>query len=475
MTLVQGKGGRRTASALLLSLALPLLSCHGHDTVELFVPVMETGSLDDGALPGVPTPPDTAAGRQLSWLLHVVNDRADQLQAPEIQNHFETVFLRAVPSDDILAQLTSLAREQAPLTFLEVSPDTSDMSLLALVEGHRAKLEIGMNIEPVSGKISGLQFTPVPAEAEAPPASWEAVDDSVAGLAPRAQYLVANVSQGECQSLHARAAEQQLALGSSSVLYVLAELTRQIDAGIVRWDTPVAIDNALKSLPSGELQDRAPGTLVSVREVADKMIAISDNTATDHLIALLGRENVEAGQASAGHQKPELNIPFLTTRELLLFRLELAEAETDAYLLQDVSGRRNFLSDLAGRVPRIESEASWILPRRIEQLEWFASADDLCRLMLSLQRDSQVAELAPLRDILSKNPGLLLDTEEFPHVFFKGGSEPGVANVTWLAERRDGARFFVTIALNDATAPIADVSAVSRIALGIFDLLRISN
>ena len=190
-----GKGRRagRAASALLASLALTLGACHERDTVTLDVPLPAAGTSSDGQplSPQAATPPDTAAGRQLSWLLQVINERADELRPQEIRQHFEQVFLRVVPSEDIMAQLTSLAREQAPLTFLEVSPDTSDMSLLALVEGNRAKLTIGMNVEPGTGKISGLQLTPLEEPAPQPPASWERVEQSVASLAPHAQYLVA--------------------------------------------------------------------------------------------------------------------------------------------------------------------------------------------------------------------------------------------------------------------------------------------
>ena len=449
---------------------LAVVACHQRDTVALDVALPASGVLEDSA-PDAPTPPDTAAGRQLSWLLHTVNERVDELEAKEIRKHFEDSLLSVVSSDDIVEQLTSLHREQAPLTFLEVSPDTSDQSLLALVEGHRAKLTIGMNTEPGSGKISGFQFTPLVDAPPEPPASWQSVEASIANLAPRAQYLVARVDDGTCAKLHGVATSERLALGSSSSLYVLAELAHQVAEGKLSWDTPITIQDSLKSLPTGELQDLSPGTQLSLRRVAEKMIAISDNTAADHLIHLLGRENIEAQQAEVGHQAPELNTPFLATRELFLFRLELGESVTASYLSRDVDDRRSFLSDLDGQMPRLENTAGWFLPRGIEQIEWFASSEDLCRLMLSLQRSSEQPGLAPLRDVLSQDPGLAIDTQTFPYVAFKGGSEPGVINLTWLAERRDGSRFFVSIGLNDPTAPILDTGTVLRSALDIFQLL----
>src|SRR5262249_17470036 len=155
------------------------------------------------------------------------------------------------------------------------------------VEGSRTQLTIGMNIQPSTGKISGYQFTPLAAVTEPPPASWQSIESDLSGVASRAQYLVARVDAGSCDPLHGLAASERLALGWSSSLYVLAELGRQIADGKLSWDTPIVIQDALKSLPSGELQDAMPGTQLTVREVASKMIGISDNTAADHLIHFL--------------------------------------------------------------------------------------------------------------------------------------------------------------------------------------------
>src|SRR3546814_11614128 len=45
------------------------------------------------------------------------------------------------------------------------------------------------------------------------------------------------------------------------------------------------------------------------------MISVSDNSAADTLIHLLGRESIEARMVAAGHSTPSRNIPFLTTVE----------------------------------------------------------------------------------------------------------------------------------------------------------------
>jgi hypothetical protein len=44
--------------------------------------------------------------------------------------------------------------------------------------------------------------------------------------------------------------------------------------------------------------------------------------------------------------------------------------------------------------------------------------------------------------------------------------------LTWLVERADGKRWFVSISLNDPSAPILDTMAVFRAAAASFELLR---
>jgi len=62
----------------------------------------------------------------------------------------------------------------------------------------------------------------------------------------------------------------------------LLNVAATVGDGTISWDTPVTIDDALDSLPSGDTQDLEPGAERTVRELAEVMISVSDNTATDH-------------------------------------------------------------------------------------------------------------------------------------------------------------------------------------------------
>lgn len=53
------------------------------------------------------------------------------------------------------------------------------------------------------------------------------------------------------------------------------------------------------------------------------------------------------------------------------------------------------------------------------------------------------------RQILARNPGVLLYPSQFPYVGYKVGSEPGVLSLNWLLQRQDGRWFVVSLLAND--------------------------
>jgi hypothetical protein len=70
----------------------------------------------------------------------------------------------------------------------------------------------------------------------------------------------------------------------------------------------------------------------------------------------------------------------------------------------------------------------------------------------------------------SINRGGELDKTAWPYVGFKGGSEPGVINFTWLAQRADGKWFVVVVTANAPDATV-DIAAAKGVADGVFELL----
>ena len=298
----------------------------------------------------------------------------------------------------------------------------------------------------LAGSIASVGTTPAAAGRD----DWSAVTESIAGLAPETTFLAAEIVDGACHPVAAVAADREIGIASTFKLYVLGELARQVATGRATWQEQLPVDDRWKSKPSGEMRYEAPGTRHTLRYYAERMIADSDNTATDHLIARLGRENVEAIQPFLGHGAPELNVPLLMTREFFALKTAADEQPIDRYLgSPDDEQRRILETEIAPSVVSPEGWGDWSGPERID-LEWFASADDVCRALARLDQLSDRPELRPLTQILSLNRGgTVFDRATWPYAGFKMGSEAGVYNLTWLLGREDGRRFVVTASFND--------------------------
>jgi len=263
------------------------------------------------------------------------------------------------------------------------------------------------------------------------------------------------------------ASNEAAPLGSAFKLYVLFALAQEVEAGRVSWSDELTIDDAVRSLPSGELQDEPNGTVVTVREAARKMISISDNTATDMLIRLLGRDRVERAVADAGHQDPSLLEPFLSTREL--FQVGWGD---DATLRErwnaDPEGRRALVDDIAERPIEPGSIAVGGDPVWPEGLGWFASPRDLVRVHEALH----ALEDPTIDAILQENPGIQVSGWE--GVAFKGGSSLGVLTGSWLVEDGDGATYAIVLQLSteDPVGLGGREDEFTRLAQSAFSLLR---
>jgi beta-lactamase class A len=180
------------------------------------------------------------------------------------------------------------------------------------------------------------------------------------------------------------------------------------------------------------------------------MIGHSDNTATDHLITRLGRARVESAFAAFGNARPERDIPLLLTREWFAFKLRCSPAQVDAYLALDVDAKRTFLTETVEPLAAtLTDQDDWVGSYLVEEIEWFASAADLCRVASTLLLQSANPALAPVRDALSLNPGIAFDARTWAYVGYKGGYETGVKSDVWLLQRGDGRWFVLAVVIND--------------------------
>jgi hypothetical protein len=180
---------------------------------------------------------------------------------------------------------------------------------------------------------------------------------------------------------------------------------------------------------------------------------VSDNTATDHLLSLAGRENVERRMALTGHHDPSLNIPLRGTRELMVMKFLWSNEQLQEYEQASVAERRAILAAEQRGWPEIEAyfdeTGDQSEPVRVETVEWFGNRNDICSLLLSIKELGGQDGMLPLLEVLALNDPIGFDREKWTYVGFKGGSEMGVQAGNWLVRRNDGRWFVFSVAFLD--------------------------
>jgi Beta-lactamase enzyme family/ORF 12 gene product N-terminal len=411
--------------------------------------------------------PDTPAGRQARWLVAAVG--GEPIGAAQIRAHFDTAFLDQVPPAKLDAALAGVRSLQID----SVTGNEPDALRFVVTANGTSRLNVSIAVD-TAGLINGLLLQPA-ASASAVPSTWSGFGQEVRSVAPDVRFLVAAVTGGGCVPVQAAGADTPAPLGSAFKLYVLDALARAIAAGRVSWDQPLTVTSQLKSLPSGVLQNQPDGSKVTVQQAATDLISVSDNTAADMLISLLGRAAVESAARATGMARPALDVPFLTPRELFVLKLDDWPVLAGRYLALGAGGRQAMLDGTVARVPLSSLNASgWTAPRDISSLEWFASPADICRVYASLAALARQPGLRPLSAILSLNQGgLSLDPAQWRPAWFKGGSEPGVLTLNYLATTRAGRTYVVSVLAQNPAAPIpasATLTLVSAVT-GAFNLL----
>lgn len=376
---------------------------------------------------------------------------------------FAPVFLAAVPPAQLTALAGQLEAAHGEIQGIEDLRAESANTIRFTIRFARATAIARLTIEAgAPNKVIGFRIGPA-----------LPLDDGIARIAAdfaalpgRAGFAV--VALGDKPSvIQGARADEQFAIGSAFKFWVLDALAEEIAAKRHRWDEVVPLGP--RSLPSGLTQDWPAGTPVTIETLAILMISRSDNTATDTLIRLIGRDRISARVRATGHSAPSRMAPFLTTAEA--FALKLSDpGKREAYARADDAAQAKMLAALDAPAALATTDAAALAGRSVavDSIEWFASPADLARVLDALRRRDD-PRLLP---ILAVAPGLPADLRErFAYVGYKGGSEPGVIDLTWLLRDKAGAWSVVTASWNDAEGPV-DEGRFQELALRLIRLVR---
>jgi hypothetical protein len=391
-----------------------------------------------------PSPDFTARANELVRLLNGET-------AP--QTFFSPAFLAHVPPEKFKAVAEQLKSSYGPARKMIRIEARNPASGMVFVLFERAIVRFQMAVaaqapHPVEGMIV--------AGVEASAADLPALFGEIVGLPGEVSLAAARLEDSGPVNFLTQKAERPLAIGSAFKLFVLAELAREVKAGERRWSDVVPLGEP--SLPSGLLQDWPKASPITLHSLAALMISMSDNSATDTLLAVVGRDKVEQLLPALGVQAPERDRPFLSTRDA--FALKLGDpALLERWKAADEAGRRALLPQLE-RVGASTLDPARLggRPAEIASVEWFASPADLVRTLDWLRRNGDRTAL----DLLAINPGLgPALAKDFDYFGFKGGSEPGVLNLSFLLKSRSGRWMAVSATWNNPAEPLDEAHFIS--------------
>ncbi|WP_256838037.1 serine hydrolase [Ornithinimicrobium faecis] len=448
----------------------------GPDASQESLPV--TAAPDDGAgatSTAAPAPPtdlgalDGPLREASQWVLDQLAPGATGPSAEEAEARFASDFLNQVPADQ-LEPVFATFREGAPLTLTGVEdvqehPDGSAGTVLTLSGDDPIRLSIRVDAD---GLISGLLLQPGTPSDLPEVSSWDGLDGQFAVLGGTTAVYVGEVADGACETVHQTSDQPEPApSGSVFKLIVLSAVVEAIGAGELTWDEDLTIVPELKSLPTGELQDRADGSTVPVREAAGLMISISDNTATDLLMDAVGPERLQAAVERVSDD-PDRLTPLLSTRQLFQLGWNAPEVR-EQWAQADASEREHLVQELPEDLSALQgnpfavNEVVWP-----DGVGWFLTGEEICTAHAVLQDQADTEAGQPLRDIMSANPGLPVP-EGATYQGFKGGSVPGVLAYSFYVEDgEEGAGTVLSVQISHERAIMANsFTELTQSALGL--------
>jgi beta-lactamase class A len=321
--------------------------------------------------------------------------------------------------------------------------DTVDISAsvatLHLISSYGARQDIRLHTDD-DGRVDRFDV-----DTQAPPkiSSWHDVDAVLSKTGARYSYQVAKVDGGRCNSVAGTNAGESLPLASIFKLYVLHALASAVKNGTVSWDDQLTVTDKSKAVGSG--LELPVGAHVSVRKAAEKMIANSDNMATDLLIDRMGTHAIEEALVTAGHHDPASMTPFPTMYEL--FSVGWGQPDLRSQWKQGSPQVRARLLAQANSTPYQPDPFRAHIPASTYGAEWYGNAEDICRVHAALQADA-AGPAAPVRQILSAVAGIQLDRNVWRYVGAKAGGLPGDLTFSWYAVDKTGQPWVVSLQLN---------------------------
>ena len=126
------------------------------------------------------------------------------------------------------------------------------------------------------------------------------IETTLASLGGRYACIVLQLDEAAPGELVSLNSDLLFPAASLAKLPILIEVARQVEAGKLSWETRYRVTEAACVQSAGVLADLLPDLQPTLHDLAHLMIAISDNTAANMLLDLVGMQAVNATMLQLG-------------------------------------------------------------------------------------------------------------------------------------------------------------------------------
>ena len=409
--------------------------------------------------------PDHPAGQQLAWLLDVL-DSTGPISETEVQARFADSWFAANDVASTRAFLEELRSTYPGGRWIDpvASVPTQVTGIVSSRNGDDffLNLQTGLpdgRITSLGANAFGRNGTGSVIYTSDASLGLEEAADRFMTLSPEAGVLLARIDDShQCQPLVARNADVPRSIASVFKIWILGAVADALDDRSITHDQVLPLDGA-KQVNGGPLFNEPSGTPLSVDALATFMLGVSDNTATDMLLALAGRERMDRLHAEYGHRMPELMAPQLGISEQFHLFFSFPMMEALSYVDGTEAFQRTFLEE---RIVPLGSSATGGGGFFNESLfidgAWQASPLDICGAFARHRRHVPGSDAAFVVEralqAQAAQPNL---RERWDRVWYKGGSlDSGASGRMVLTHaflfEREGEAPFVLVGLSNNPA-----------------------
>lgn len=251
---------------------------------------------------------------------------------------------------------------------------------------------------------------------------------------------VKNLDTGEEAGLNE---DQLFPTASVFKVPVLVELFRQVDAGELDLEKNVILRSDDRVPGSGVLKEMSEGLKITVKDLARLMMIVSDNTATDLILKLVGKERVNETISELGLEE---TVIVAGCREILFDLVGLDDLPEEAKTIENFMEAAS-MGEMDGTWSLGVEDNDVTTPREMARIlelivKGEAASRESCDMILDIMGRCQTGRYRLAKYLPSQDVNLV----------HKTGSLPGIRNdVGVVTVKESGERYIISCFTKDAS------------------------